>query len=110
MGTDWMGVTFMGVGFSVMMVLAYLRSRVLWLPLHPLGFVISGSGELALDMWVPLVICTIAKWLILRHGGIRSYRRAVPFFLGLVLGDFLIGSIWSVLSIVLNMTMYQFYP
>ena len=110
MGTDWLGVTFMGVGFSVMMVLAYLRSRVLWLPLHPLGFIISGSGELALDMWVPLVACTVAKWLILRHGGIRSYRRAVPFFLGLVLGDFLIGSIWSVLSIALNVTMYQFYP
>ena len=60
----------MGVGFSVMMVLAYLRSRVFWLPLHPLGFVIAGSGELSLDMWVPLVICTVAKWLILKHGGI----------------------------------------
>ena len=108
--TDWVGMIFMGVGFSVMMALAYLRSRVLWLPLHPMGYVISGSGELGLDLLVPLLICLVAKWLILKHGGIRSYRRAIPFFLGLVLGDFLMGSTWSLLSIVLNTTMYQFYP
>ena len=75
-----------------------------------MGYVISGSGELGLDLLVPLLICLVAKWLILKHGGIRSYRRAIPFFLGLVLGDFLMGSIWSLLSIVLNTTMYQFYP
>jgi hypothetical protein len=75
-----------------------------------MGYVIAGSGELGLDLLAPLIICLVAKWLILKHRGIRSYRRAVPFFLGLVLGDFLMGSIWSLLSIVLNTTMYQFYP
>ncbi len=107
--TDWFGVTFMGAGFSIMMVLAFLRSRVFWLP-HPLGFLIAGGGELPGDLLLPLIICLVAKWIILKNGGIRSYRRAVPFFLGLVLGDFLLGSIWSILSIALNMEMYQFYP
>ena len=108
--TDWLGVIFMGVGFSMMMVLAYLRSRIFWLPLHPLGFLIAGGGELPGDLLLPLIICTGAKWLILKHGGIRSYRQAAPFFLGLVLGDFLTGSIWSLLSIVLNTKTYEFYP
>ena len=108
--TDWLGMTFMGVGFSVMMLLAYLRSRILWLPLHPLGYIIVGGGELPGDLALPLFICLVVKWLILKFGGIRSYRRAVPFFLGLVLGDFLMGSIWSLLSILLNTNMYQFYP
>ena len=107
---DWLGMAFMGGGFSVMMLLAYLRSRVFWMPLHPLGFLIAGGGELPGDLLVPLIVCTVAKWLILKNGGIRSYRRAVPFFLGLVLGDFLMGSIWSILSIVLNVETYQFYP
>ncbi len=100
----------MGIGFSVMMVLTYLRSRVFWLPLHPLGFLIAGGGELPGDLLLPLIICAVAKWLILKHGGIRSYQRAVPFFLGLVLGDFLMGSIWSLLSILLNTATYEFYP
>ena len=108
--TDWPGVAFMGIGFSVMMVLTYLRSRVFWLPLHPLGFLIAGGGELPGDLLLPLIICAVAKWLILKHGGIRSYQRAIPFFLGLVLGDFLMGSIWSLLSILLNTATYEFYP
>ena len=108
--TDWPGVAFMGVGFSVMMILVYLRSRVIWLSIHPLGFLIAGGGELPGDLLLPLVICTVSKWLLLKHGGIRSYRRAVPFFLGLVLGDFMIGSGWSLLSILLNIETYEFYP
>ena len=108
--TDWPGVAFMGVGFSVMMILVYLRSRVIWLSIHPLGFLIAGGGELPGDLLLPLVICTVSKWLLLKHGGIRSYRRAVPFFLGLVLGDFMIGSGWSLLSILLNTETYEFYP
>ena len=108
--TDWTAITFAGVGFSGIILLAYLRSRLLWLPLHPLGYVAVGGGELPGDLVLPLIICLVAKWIILKYGGIRSYRRAVPFFLGLVLGDFLMGSIWSLLSIVLDTNMYQFYP
>jgi len=107
--TDWMSVLFMGVGFSVMALLTYLRVKFFWLPLHPLGYVMASNQEMS-DLWAPILICLLLKWLILRHGGVLSYRRAVPFFLGLVLGDYLMGSIWSLLSVVLNTNMYQFYP
>lgn len=107
--TDWIAVLFMGVGFSVMALLTYLRVRFFWLPLHPLGYAMASNQEMS-DLWVPILICLLLKWLVLKYGGIRSYRRAVPFFLGLILGDYLMGSIWSLLSMVLNMNMYQFYP
>ena len=107
--TDWIGVIFIGIGFSVMMVLTYLRVKFFWLPLHPLGYVMASNQEMS-DLWIPLVIALTLKWLILRHGGIRSYRRVVPFFLGLVLGDYLMGTTWSILNVLLNTTMYQFYP
>jgi hypothetical protein len=106
---DSTGMLFMGIGFSVMAMLTYLRVRFFWLPLHPLGYAMASNQEMS-DLWVPILICLFLKWLILKYGGIRSYRRAVPFFLGLVLGDYLMGSIWSLLSVVLNMDMYQFYP
>ena len=107
--TDWIGLLFMGVGFGVMGVLTYLRVRFFWLPLHPLGYVMAANQQIS-DFWIPMLICLFLKWAILKHGGIRSYRRAIPFFLGLVLGDFLMGSIWSFLNVMLNRTMYQFYP
>ncbi len=107
--TDWIGLIFIGIGFSVMMVLTYLRVKFFWLPLHPLGYVMASNQEMS-DLWIPLIIALTLKWLILRHGGIRSYRRVVPFFLGLVLGDYLMGTTWSLLNVLLNTTMYQFYP
>ena len=39
----------------------------------------------------------LLKWLVLKYGGIRLHRKAVPFFLGIVLGEFVIGSFWSLL-------------
>ena len=107
--TDWIGVIFIGIGFTVMMALSYLRVKFFWLPLHPLGYVMASNQEMS-DLWIPLVIALFLKWLILRHGGIQSYRRVIPFFLGLVLGDYLMGSMWSLLNVLLNTTMYQFYP
>ena len=108
-GTDWISLLFMGVGFSVVALLSYLRIRFFWLPLHPLGYLIANGGEMS-DLWLPIFISMTLKWLILKHGGIHSYRRFVPFFLGLVLGDYLMGSLWSLLSVLLNISMYQFYP
>ena len=107
--TDWIGVIFIGIGFTVMMALSYLRVKFFWLPLHPLGYVMASNQEMS-DLWIPLLIALFLKWLILRHGGIQSYRRVIPFFLGLVLGDYLMGSTWSLLNVLLNTTMYQFYP
>ena len=107
--TDWIGVIFIGIGFTVMMALSYLRVKFFWLPLHPLGYVMASNQEMS-DLWIPLLIALSLKWLILRHGGIQSYRRVIPFFLGLVLGDYLMGSTWSLLNVLLNTTMYQFYP
>ena len=107
--TDPIKLLFTGIGFSFMVMLVYLRVRFFWLPLHPLGYAMAGNGEMR-DLWAPLLICLLLKWLILKYGGIRSYRRAVPFFLGLVLGDHLMGIVWSLLSVALNMDMYQFYP
>jgi hypothetical protein len=107
--TDSIKLLFMGIGFSVMMMLVYLRVRFFWLPLHPLGYAMASNQEMS-DLWAPILICLSLKWIILKYGGIRSYRRAIPFFLGLVLGDYLVGSIWSLLSVVLNIDTYQFYP
>lgn len=107
--TDWPGVAFMGGGFSFTTALMMLRSRFLWWPLHPLGYAMANSWGMS-NLWCCLLVTWIFKSVILRHGGLRSYRRAIPFFLGLALGDYVLGGIWSVLSILTDMPLYQFWP
>ena len=59
-------------------------------PFHPLGYCI-GPG--LIWHWSPFFIAWLLKLVILRYGGLRFYRRALPFFLGLVLGDYVLGAL-----------------
>ena len=43
-----------------------------------------------------------------KYGGIKAYRRAVPFFAGLILGQFIVGGTWSILAIAFNIPI-EFY-
>ena len=44
---------------------------------------------------------------ILKYGGVWAYRKAVPFFLGLILGEYVVACGWSILGIILRMPTYQ---
>ena len=45
----------------------------------------------------------------MRYGGLAAYRRFLPFFLGLVLGDCVMGSVWALISLALNVRTYNFF-
>lgn len=107
--TDWPGIIFMGGGLLMTGCLILMRLRFFWWPLHPLGYVMSTNGEMS-DLWPVIIISFTLKWIILRYGGLKAHQKAIPFFLGLVLGDYMMGSLWNILSIVLDTTIYQFYP
>ena len=69
-------------------------------PLHPIGFV-SATTYPANQSIFSLFIAWFAKQAILRFGGIGLYRRAAPFFMGLMLGyftgvgiSFIVDCIW----------------
>lgn len=86
--------------------LAWLRTRFTWFPLHPLGYCI-GPGLIWL--WCPFLIAWALKLVILQYGGLRLYRRALPFFLGLVLGDYVAGALWSLIGVIWNVPTYQLF-
>ncbi|NUP99692.1 MAG: hypothetical protein HUU35_07550 [Armatimonadetes bacterium] len=77
-------------GAAVCGLLVVARTKLAWWPLHPAGWVAANSFAL-LRLWVPLTLTWVAKSLILRYGGLRLYRRALPFFIGLVTGEFTAG-------------------
>ena len=106
---DLRAMGFMGGGFTMAILLLIARSRFLWFSLHPLGYAMANSWGMA-NLWCCLFVAWFLKWVILKQGGLKSYRKAIPFFLGLALGDFVLGNIWSITSILTNTTLYQFWP
>jgi len=97
-------------GFSLLSTLALLilRTRILWWSIHPIGYAISYWWAMNL-LWFPLLISTVIKFVILNQGGVKAYRRTVPLFLGFILGEYVIGSTWSILGMILSRRMYAFW-
>jgi hypothetical protein len=98
----------MGVGLAATLVLIALRASFFGWPFHPIGYAISGSWSMNL-VWLPLLIAWMAKLTVLRYGGLRLYRAALPFFLGLILGDVTMGTLWSLIGIALGTPTYNFW-
>lgn len=95
-------------GFLFCVLLGYLRLQVFNFPFHPIGFAISGSWSMNL-VWMPIMIAWLLKVTMLRFGGLRLYKTAVPFFFGLILGEMTIGCIWSLIGIVFHIPYFSFW-
>jgi hypothetical protein len=85
---------FTAIGAGVMAVLLFLRQRLLWWPLHPVGFPIAQTYTIEYYAWLAILLAWLVKSAVLRYGGVRLYRVLLPFFLGLTLGEFTTASLW----------------
>jgi len=99
--------SFMAGGFLLTAFLYWLRIRLVSFPLHPVGYAISGTWSMEL-VWMPLFLAWMCKAAIFRYGGYKAYQRAVPIFLGLILGDFVSGAIWNLLGLAFKWQVYHF--
>lgn len=98
-----------GFGFVVALALGAVRVRVIGWPIHPLAYAIANSWGMQ-QLWTCLLMAALIKWLMLRGGGLSLYRRFIPFFLGLTLGDFVIGSFWNFHGMIFHYHPYDFWP
>ena len=94
-------------GMLFVFLLSIMRQRFIWWSLHPIGYAISGTYTMNI-FWLSFFISWAIKWLILRQGGLKAHRQATPFFFGLILGEFIMGSLWSILAIIFQRPMYDF--
>ena len=100
-------MVFVGIGFWITILLSAMRMNFLWWNLHPVGYAISGSWAIN-PMIGSIFVGWFLKWVILKYGGRRWHRGSIPFFLGIVLGEFIIGTFWSLLGIISAQPMYRF--
>jgi hypothetical protein len=84
-------------GMAMVGFLALMRTRFVGWPFHPAGYLVAGSFGL-MRLWLPIFLAWAVKALILRYGGLQGYRAALPFFIGLVLGEFAAGFVRTVLD------------
>lgn len=106
-GPDWVGTLAIGWGMAFAFLLYLAKLRVSWWPFHPLGFAVSTSYSIG-TLWLPMAIAWAAKLITLRTGGLKAYKVALDFFLGLVLGDFIIGCMWPIVGWVFGVSTYSF--
>ena len=101
-------MAFMGGGVVLTLILFILRMRFFWWPLHPAGYPLAVSSSIDY-FWFTFFISWALKAVILKYGKVRGYQRAIPFFFGLILGDFITDGLWMVYGVLTHQQVYMIY-
>jgi len=100
------GMLFGGIfGFFLMV----MRNRFIFWPFHILGYSMTGTWAIY-HFWSVAFISFIFKLSIIRFGGLKGYKKASPFFIGLISGEISVGGGWLILGFLSNQRMYEFFP
>jgi hypothetical protein len=95
----------------------FLRQRFLRFPLHPLGYMIilvsiyydhvspyfkgdAAGGREASWLWGSVFVAWITKKLVIKYGGMNTFKQAKPLFLGLVVGAIVTVFAWNMTDFI----------
>ena len=98
----------MAIGAGVVFGLSALRHVWSNSPFNPIGYAISGSWH-TMMIALPLFIAWTIKALLLRYGGLRMYRTAIPLAFGVILGEFVVGMFWEVFALFTGLQPYRIW-
>ena len=91
------GEAAVSIGFAVTVLLMAVKLRFPMWPLHPIAFPLAFNWTI--DYMMPGIIAAwLIKVILLRYGGLRAHRRALPFFLGLIVGSGTMSFIQAVIA------------
>jgi len=103
---DVQGVSFTALASVFTIFLMVMKRRFIWWPFHPAGYALGLSSG-TVWIWSAVLAGWLIKAIILKFGGLKLYRKAGPFFFGIVLGDYVIGSLWSIIGASLGIQVYR---
>ncbi len=96
------------IGVGIMLLTAMMRWRFIWWHLHPIGYAASTIWAINY-MWFSMLVGSILNYLLSKYGGLKLYRKARPFFLGLILGDFIMMIFWLVIDSITGVRGYRLF-
>ena len=82
-------------GACVMLVLVICYHRFYWWPIHPIGYLTAYSSAMRI-LWFSFFIGWLCNALCMRYGGVGLFKRLRIFFVGLIIGDFLMAGSWAI--------------
>ena len=88
--------------------LAVMRQRYVWWPFHPGGFSIAPTW-IVNEIWSSACVAWLLRGLVVRYGGRLGYLLVRPYFLGLILGDYVVGSFWALYGPLQHLQTYKIY-
>ncbi len=100
--------TFALIGALIMLLLVFAYHRLYWWPIHPIGYLTAYSSAMRI-LWVSFFIGWACNALCMRYGGITLFKKVQLFFVGLIIGDFLMGGSWAIIGLFTD-TGYQVLP
>jgi len=106
---DLLAAFFYVTGFLIVALMPLLKIIHSSIPFHPIGFAISTSWSME-HVWFPIFIAWGLKLSIVKYLGGAGYRKCLPFFLGLILGDYMVGGMWSFVALATGTKMYTVWP
>lgn len=99
---------FIGVGALVMLSLVACYHRLYWWPIHPIGYLTAYSSAMRI-LWFSFFLGWLANALCMRYGGVLTFKKLRYFFVGLIIGDFLMGGAWALVGFFSDAS-YQVLP
>ncbi len=109
-GTDWTNTGFTVFGSVFTLWLIWMRRVFVWWPIHPIGYTMLSAWG-AFKLWFSIFLGWVAKYSILKYGGLKVYRWARPIFLGLVLGEMTCAGVWAIIGMIVGYsTGYRMLP
>ncbi len=98
---SWAGLTWTAVGGAVMAALIMAQRAFFWWPIHPVGFLTSGTF-LVTVFWFSVFLSWLAKVMVVYAGGPRVYRMARRLCIGIIVGSFVVGGLWAVIDTLVH--------
>jgi hypothetical protein len=97
--TSWTDVGFVAFGALVMGLLLYLRRAFYWWPIHPIGYIATGISR---GLWFSVFLGWTIKRTILKYGGGDGFKRSIPFFVGLFVGQYIMAALWYMVGVAVG--------
>ncbi|MCZ7600812.1 MAG: hypothetical protein M5U09_27970 [Gammaproteobacteria bacterium] len=107
---DWLRIQAVVFGAGMLVVLATLRMKVLWWPLHPIGYAVGFTKRTVPWIWFSFLFGWLLKAITLKVGGHKWHQKLPALCLGLILGDFFMGGVFGVVGALVPQAGYQAFP
>ena len=97
-GSNGWIIGFAATGAAIMFGLILAFQRFYWWPIHPIGFLTMYSSAMRI-LWFSFFLGWLCNHLTIRYGGVVLFKRVRLLFVGLILGDFLMGGVFAIIGL-----------